>query len=173
MEASSWSSGRAIFLSIDCLVTVAVFQFFMDIRWQWHLTQAFQNLKEDTVVAKFYDTATVIQFLSNSCGQASITKTDFSTYFKAFGWLGQNFPLIALGIFQKEKFHMAVGIRLFTIETGRKYARIVHDQGIARVKLVDDVVEVGISHFLGYRINDQEFRGVTLFQWSLGNQFLW
>ena len=60
MEASSWSSGRAIFLGIDRLVTVAVFQFFMDIRWQWHLTQAFQNFKEDTVVAKFYDTATVI-----------------------------------------------------------------------------------------------------------------
>ena len=60
MEASSWSSGRAIFLGIDRLVTVAVFQFFMDIRWQWHLAQAFQNFKEDTVVAKFYDSATVI-----------------------------------------------------------------------------------------------------------------
>ena len=52
---------------------------------------------------------------------------------------------------------MAVSIRLFTVETGRKHARIVHDQGIAKVKLVNDVVEVGISHFLGYRINDQEF----------------
>ena len=49
---------------------------------------------------------------------------------------------------------MAVGIRLFTVEAGRKHARIVHDQGIARVKLVDDVVKVGISHFLGYRVND-------------------
>ena len=68
---------------------------------------------------------------------------------------------------------MTVGIRLFTVEAGRKHARIVHDQGIARVKLVNDVVEVSISHFLGYRINDQEFRGITLFQWGLGNQFLW
>ena len=68
---------------------------------------------------------------------------------------------------------MAVGIRLFTVEAGRKHARIVHDQGIARVKLIDDVVEVGVSHFLSYRINDQEFRGVTLLQWGLSNQFLW
>ena len=64
---------------------------------------------------------------------------------------------------------MTVCIRFFTVETGRKHARIVHDQGIARVKLVDDVVEVGVSHFLGYGINDQEFRGITLFQWGLGN----
>ena len=173
MEASCWSSSRAIFLGIDRLVTVAVFQFFVDIRWQWHLTQAFQNLKEDTVVAKFYDSSTVIQFFSNRSSQAAITKTDFSTYFKAFGWFGQNFPLIPLGIFQKEKFHMAMCIRFFTVEAGRQHARIVHYQGIARVKLVNDVVEVGISHFLGDRIDDQEFRGVTLFQWGLGNQFLW
>ncbi len=33
---------------------------------------------------------------------------------------------------------MAVGIRLFRRKAGRKHARIVHDQGIARVKLVDD-----------------------------------
>ena len=44
----------------------------------------FPNLKEDTVVAKFYDSTTVIQFLSNSGSQTSITKTDFSAYFKAF-----------------------------------------------------------------------------------------
>ena len=68
---------------------------------------------------------------------------------------------------------MAVCIRFFTVEAGRKHACIVHDQGISRVKLVDDVVEVGVSHFLGYRINDQEFRGITLFQWGLSNQFLW
>ena len=49
---------------------------------------------------------------------------------------------------------MAVGIRLFTIKTGWKHTCIVHNQGVARVKLVNDVVEVGISHFLGYRIND-------------------
>ena len=145
----------------------------MDIRWQWHLTQAFQNLKEDTVVAKFYDTPTVIQFLSDSGSQAPITKTNRSTYFKTFGWLSQNFPLISLGIFQKEKFHMAVGIRLFTIETGWKHTCIIHNQGIARIKLVNDVVEVGVSHFLGYRVNDQEFRGITLLQGCLGNQFLW
>ena len=59
METSCWCSGRAIFLGIDRLVTVTVFQFFMDIRWQWHLAQAFQNLKEDTIVAKFYDSSTV------------------------------------------------------------------------------------------------------------------
>ena len=35
---------------------------------------------------------------------------------------------------------MAVGIRLFTVEAGRKHACIVHDQGISRVKLVNDVV---------------------------------
>ena len=64
---------------------------------------------------------------------------------------------------------MAMGIRLFTVEAGRKHACIVHDQGIARVKLVDDVVEVGVSHFLGYRINDQEFRGITLLQGCLSN----
>ena len=68
---------------------------------------------------------------------------------------------------------MTVCIRFFTVEAGRKHARIVHNQGISRVKLVNDVVEVGISHFLGYRINDQEFRGITLFQWGLSNQFLW
>ena len=49
---------------------------------------------------------------------------------------------------------MAMGIRLFTVEAGRKHACIVHDQGISRVKLVNDVVEVGVSHFLGYRVND-------------------
>ena len=49
---------------------------------------------------------------------------------------------------------MTVCIRFFTVEAGRKHARIVHDQGISRVKLVNDVVEVGISHFLGYRVND-------------------
>ena len=68
---------------------------------------------------------------------------------------------------------MAVGIRLFTIETGWKHTCIVHNQGIARIKLVNDVVEVGVSHFLGYRVNDQEFRGITLLQGCLGNQFLW
>ncbi len=41
---------------------------------------------------------------------------------------------------------MTVCIRLFTVEAGRKHARIVHDQGIARL-LVNDVVEAGISHF--------------------------
>ena len=49
---------------------------------------------------------------------------------------------------------MAVCISFFTIEAGRKHARIVHNQGISRVKLVNDVVEVGISHFPSYRIND-------------------
>ncbi len=62
---------------------------------------------------------------------------------------------------------MAVGIGSFTVEAGRKHARI-HDRhrpGMMWSK-------VGISHFLGYRINDQEFRRHHVVQWGLaGNQF--
>lgn len=172
VEASCWGSCRAIFLGVDGLVAVLVFQLFMDIGWQGHVAQAFQNLQENAIVGKLHNPSPVVQLCHDGCRQATVPKAHNRASLEAFGGLGQDLPLVAGGVFEEEELDLTAGIRLVAIEAGGQDPGVVHDQGVARVELVNDVVKAGVGHGLAVPVDDQEAGGIPLLQRCLGNQVL-
>ena len=67
---------------------------------------------------------------------------------------------------------MSMRIGLLTVETGRQNPGIVHDQGIAWLELVQNMVKVAVSQCPFFSVQNEQARGIPYLQWCLSNQLL-
>ena len=74
VQAGGRCCGRADFLGIDSLVTLRVFQFFLNVGRQRHLSQPFQYFEENALIVELNQAVSVRQNLHDLCGQFAFTE---------------------------------------------------------------------------------------------------
>ena len=64
-------------------------------------------------------------------------------------WLHEHIPQteVTVQLTQQEHLDLGIGLLLRAVETGREHLRIVEDEGIILIKIVEDIAEVEIDGF--------------------------
>ena len=127
-----------------------------DITGKWCLTQSKELALEHivrTVIEEAQGAATAGGIVNHLCHHRSVVlkeelvaDTDFA------GGLHQHIPKaqLLIELTQKEHLNLGVGFFLGTIKTGGEHARIVEDEDVTLIKIVDDITE---GHILGVALS--------------------
>ena len=129
METCRRRSSRSFYTAVDRLVTLTIFEFFMNIGRQRHGTQAIQNFLKDTVVDKAYDTSAEIRIGDDLTGKF-ITKLNDRTNTRFFPRFDKHFPLVFVDLAQEKDLDLPARLTACADEPCRNDTRIVEDQNV-------------------------------------------
>ena len=146
-------------LCIDGIVTAAVLKFMMDIWRKRHLSEGIKDFLEYSVKAESDQSIALVNYIDDLADQGTIlsssiraAKEDRRAHLTFLPGLYKTLPGIG-GLSDKEKYlDFSESPLSHAVETGRDYFRIIDDKGVARLQVIDHILERIVGDFAGHRV---------------------
>ena len=132
------------FLGVNRLVTLLVFQFFVDVRRKRHLSDFFQCSVKVSLAGKLHDAVSVRLYFYHFADQSSAAKGKLHADLCFFSGTANDFPELLPFLLQEQKFNKGTVIYFLSIQTCRQNTGVIHDKQITRLQTGN------IQSYLGY-----------------------
>ena len=156
---------------IDRLIPLAVLQFLLDIRWQRHLPESFENLQKNALIVKLQDLVSVLNRVHDRGGKRAFAKGQLRAGACLAARTRETLPLSVAQVAQQHDLHAPAGAALAE-QPRREHARVVQNKAVARVQIFGKVVKMTVLDCAGHAIQLQKARRIAPLQRRLRDQFL-
>ena len=141
MQAGCRCGSGSHFPAVNSLIPLLIRQFCLDIGWQRHLAQTFQNFKENPFIPEFHNAVSIFLDLCNNSSQFSVTKDHFIANLHLPSGFAKALPLLIAKIPQKQDFHSST-CGSVAQKPCRQNAGIVHYQTVTGLQVINNIVEM-------------------------------
>ena len=146
-------------LRVNCVVAAAVLKLMMDIRRERHLSEGIQDFLKNSVEAEPDQSVALIHYIDDFADQRTIircpvrtSEQDSRAHFTLLPGLYKAFPGVG-GLSDKKKYlDFSESTLSHAVETGGDDLRIIDDKGIARLKVIDYILERVVGDLSGHRV---------------------
>ena len=146
-------------LRVNCVVAAAVLELMMDIGRERHLSEGIQDFLENTVKAEPDQSVALVHNICYLADQWTIircpvrtSEQDSRAHFTLLPGLYKTLPGVG-GLSDKKKdLDFAESALSHAVETGRDDLRVVDDKSIARLKVIDHILERIVGDLAGHRV---------------------
>ena len=143
----------------------------MNIGRQGHLAQTVQHFLKDTVAVETDDpSADVLHVVQHFAAEQTVPEGTDGPGTKPAAGADEGFPVCGVVPAQKENLHRNAGVFLHTEQTRGDDLGLVNDQGISRVEIINNIVEVLMLNLSVFPVVYQETAVIPRFHGGLGNQ---
>ena len=162
----------AVKFRIDGIVHLRILELVRDVRRERHLAETVENLLENSIIMEFYNPVAVVDDIHNFRRERAVSKGHFCARAKLLAGTHQCLPLIAGTALQEQYFHVRSCICFRPQESCRDDLRVVENEGLAGLQIIDDVAEDPVFQLSCLPVDTHKPRGRTVLQRILCNQLL-
>ena len=156
MQAGSRRGSGAELMAVDCLIALLVLQFLGDIGRQGHLTDFVEGREEALAAVEVDNPVAVVLYPGDLRVQQSAAEGEASAFTGFFAGFAERLPAVAADLLQKQEFHACAGFVLDAVNPRRKHARVIGDNQVALVQIVDNIIEVLMLNSAGFPVKHQQ-----------------
>ena len=131
------------------------------------MTDFVKRCEKAFIAVKVNDTIAVVLYPGNLGGKYTVAKDKPCSFARLFSGLAQCFPAVSADLFKQQKFNPRAGSVLNSEDPGRKHARIVGDNKVALVKVIDNFIKVLMFNRSALAVKHHKPRTVARFNWCL------
>ena len=172
VQAGGRGGGGALLAVVDGLIALLVLEFLVDVGRQRRLAEAVEDLLEDAVVVELDDAAAEVGVLGHRAREL-IAEADDIAGLGLLAGLDERLPMVRVEAAQEEDLDLAARLVAVTNQAGRHDARVVEDQGVARLEEFLEIVEVAVLDGLLHGVEHHEARGIARLDRHLGDALFW
>ena len=144
VETGGRGRRRAVVLCIDGIVACLFLQLMMDVRWDRHLAEAVEHLLPDTLELETDDAVAIIDRVDDLALQQALAELDARTVPELLSRLDEALPVGRAQAAKKQYLDMCASTRLLAMQACRDDLRIVDDEAVTLMKIVDDVIKMTV-----------------------------
>ena len=156
--------------AVNGLVSLAVFELFMDIRRKRRLAQSVKDFLKNPPIMELHKPPAKIGVTCHFAGKL-VSKTDRGAAQGFFPRLHQSFPNIALDTAEQKHFNTGACRLFLPNQPRRNDARVIENQRVARNKELAQFKKAAMLDRPLYGVNHHEPRRVPRLHRRLSNQF--
>ncbi len=162
-----------VWVGKDALICflVGIGRLALDVLRQRHLTNALDHFMQIAVVREPHRAATRCRVVNDFAVEAIIVEIDLVANTHLARRLYEYVPnaLLRLEFAQQHHFNLRVGLLLLAEQTCRKYLGVVHNDHVALVHVVKNILELLVFDVSRFAVENHHFRGFAWICWILGN----
>ena len=164
------SCGGTQLVTVDSLIALLVLQLLGDVRGKRHLSYFIERGEKAFVTVKIHHAVAVVLYSRDRRRQQTVPKGKVCSLARLFARLAECFPAVTADLTEQQKFHPRARFVLYAVNPGGQHARIVGDNQITLVEIIDDIAEAAVLHASAASVKNQQTRAVARFNGSLRYQ---
>ena len=172
VQAGRRRGSAAVHLGIDGLVARLIFQFFVDIRRQGHLAEAVEHILEHALIEEAHGAPAVFADGQDFGDELAVAEHEARAGLGLFAGLENDFPIGEVETAEEQKFDCAARAFLHAVQARGDDARLVDDEHVAGVEVIDHVAEDFMLDRAGIAMVDEQAAAIARFDGGLRDEFL-